>query len=235
MRIQKKYLQEGFFAVITGSLLLLVILLTSIEGVAFDLKHYEKQYKILHSEEKLGINQGDLLKVTAEMLTYLRGERGNLNIEVEIEGVKSPFFTQREKKHMVDVQGLFSQGFKVRRYAVMLLLFFLLTSGVFSGRDWPAALARRIHYGSLAALFVVIASALLANTDFSFWFDQFHFLAFDNDLWRLNPQQHNLIQLVPLTFFQNTVVIILLRVIGFLFSLLLASRYCLLRIGKGSR
>src|SRR3989337_2913922 len=63
------------------------------------------------------------------------------------------------------------------------------------------ALARSMVSGSLATLGLLASLALLALTDFSGAFLQFHYLAFSNDLWQLDPRTDNLIRMFPEGFF----------------------------------
>ena len=44
----------------------------------------------------------------------------------------------------------------------------------------------------------------LALTGFEQSFEQFHVIAFDNDLWKLNPARDHLIQMFPQAFWEDT-------------------------------
>ncbi|MGI6574378.1 MAG: TIGR01906 family membrane protein [bacterium] len=213
--------------VVIGLLLLLVVLLSSLEIVAFDLKHYRNQYSILGQAEKLGMTEAELLRVTGEMLAYLKGARDDLAIEATINGEKVPFFSQREIAHMVDVRRLFATGFLVRNVAGWLLAVLFGLSIILCNGSWREGLIISLNRSALLALLLLLLTALIISTDFAFWFDQFHFLSFDNDLWLLDPLQHNLIKLVPQTFFQNTARVFTIRALSTLLFLSLASGWYL--------
>ena len=61
-----------------------------------------------------------------------------------------------------------------------------------------------VNRAGLAALLSIVAMGLVFSLGFDYWFDVFHFLSFDNDLWLLDPARHNLIKMFPQAFFFNT-------------------------------
>lgn len=64
----------------------------------------------------------DLLTVTDQMMSYLRGDREELQVVTFVDGRQQPFFNQREISHMEDVKGLFLGGMMLRRSALPLPL-----------------------------------------------------------------------------------------------------------------
>jgi integral membrane protein (TIGR01906 family) len=54
----------------------------------------------------------------------------------------------------------------------------------------------------------------LINTNFTLYWDYFHYIFFDNDLWQLDPRTDVLIQMVPEEFFYDLVVRIIFYFIG---------------------
>ncbi len=55
----------------------------------------------------------------------------------------------------------------------------------------------------LVTLVVVGALGVVAVSGFDQAFTQFHVIAFDNDLWKLNPSRDALIQMFPEAFWQD--------------------------------
>ncbi|MGB3959730.1 MAG: DUF1461 domain-containing protein, partial [bacterium] len=111
-----------FLIIGTSLLILTLLLLSNLEAVAFDLSHYQTQFRLLERPAATGMTEGELLRVTGEILAYLRGQRPDLDLVAEINGQSLPLFTQRELEHMVDVRNLFFLGFQVRKGALVLLV-----------------------------------------------------------------------------------------------------------------
>ena len=61
--------------ILIAILIILVTFLTVIDWAAFDLNFYRREYEKLNIPESTGMNQDDLLKVTQELLDYIRGKR----------------------------------------------------------------------------------------------------------------------------------------------------------------
>ena len=193
-------------------LLLLVLLVTSINQVTFDLDFYRQQYDALDNHEDLEISRDELLRVTVELLDYIKGKRSSLDtIYADIDGENVQFFNQREIDHMVDVKKLFEYADNVRLYSMLLIA--LLGAALYFisfKKPWYyLARAYLIIFAIIAALSVLLY--LLMQTDFTRYWDQFHYIFFDNDLWLLDPNTDRLILMVPEPFFYSAVT----RVLGY--------------------
>lgn len=152
----------------------------------------------------------------ADALTaYLRGDA---------DGLPSALFTERERLHMVDVLGLF-QG--ARALATLCLLGCILLGALACRSSGRRALGAGILIGIGAFALIVLGIALWALVDFQGWFVTMHHIAFDNDLWLLDPAESMLIRMMPLDFFIGAVRTIALRFA--LMALALAAAGLLLR------
>ena len=185
-----------------------VILLTCVEIATFNRSFYWNEYEKHHVVENTGIEKVELMDITNEMLDYLKGKRKDLVIHGEVKGEQQLVFDERDQLHMVDVQKLFLQGFKLRNIAVILLLMASLYL-LFIKKD-RKSFAKGIFLSGIIALGTIILLGVIIITDFAKYFDMFHYIFFDNDLWRLDPQQSILINLVPLGFFMDIALRILL-------------------------
>ena len=194
-----------FLIIGTSLLILTLLLLSNLEAVAFDLSHYQTQFRLLERPAATGMTEGELLRVTGEILAYLRGQRPDLDLVAEINGQSLPLFTQRELEHMVDVRNLFFLGFQVRKGALVLLV--VLAVLAITMDKGGSTLDKRLYIvnrASLAALIAVAVMALVFSLSIDYWFEVFHLLSFDNDLWILDPARHNLIKMFPQACFFNT-------------------------------
>ncbi|SJZ59969.1 TIGR01906 family membrane protein [Garciella nitratireducens] len=202
----------------------LIFLLNSIEITAFDLDFYGVQYDKNQVVENTGIKKPELMNVTKEMLQYLKGDRQDLKVYGEVNGQKQLIFNEKERTHMEDVKELFSKGFIFRNFS---LVFFVISFIylVFIKKE-KRKVAKAIFLSATITILIFIVLGMIISTDFSKYFDIFHYIFFDNDLWQLDPKESILINLVPLGFFQSIVIRIALYFFGsLLFCILLSGWY----------
>ena len=185
--------------------LVIILFLTSIELVAFDIAFYKREYEKLNIAQNTGMADGELMRVTEELLKYLRDERDDLDITAIINGESRQVFNEREVAHMVDVKDLFLGGVKLRIIAIvcfvfsLLLLYFLVKKSL-----WRYLASSFLWVFGVILLFGIILFILM-YMDFTPVWDQFHYIFFSNDLWQLNPKTDILIRMVPEQFFFDTV------------------------------
>jgi integral membrane protein (TIGR01906 family) len=213
--------------IIIAFLLIFVIFLTVIDWTAFDLNFYRREYKKLNIPESTGMSQGDLLKVTQELLDYIRGKREDLVVVAPVHGQERQVFNQREIDHMVDVKGLFSLGFRLR--LISLGIFIVLTGLIIGIRRKRSIRDLAISYLMVLSILIILGLALMGFIliDFTKVWDQFHYIFFTNDLWILDPRTDILIQMVPEQFFFDMVVRILRTFGGILTALAIGAIYVL--------
>ncbi len=202
----------SLFGILCAVSLVLVFLITSIEAVAYWTPgYYEAEYTKYQVLDRLPeMTMEDLLKVTDEMMAYLRGNREDLHVFTTMGGEYREFFNDREIAHMEDVQELFLGGLWIRRIGVMVTALYALGLWIWCRQDRtrmqlvkttvPGALC--LGTGLFFAAALVIAGIIA--TDFSKYFIVFHHIFFDNDLWILNPATDMLINIVPEPFFMDT-------------------------------
>jgi len=176
-----------------------VLLLTNVEITAFNLDFYEKKYREYNIEEVTGINMTNLMYVTNEMLEYLKGNRDDLIIFTEVNGRVEQVFEEREILHMIDVKDLFSKGYIIRNSMAIILLIALGFLLVYH-KD---TLGKAIIISSVWPMLFMGILGILVYVDFNRYFNYFHEIFFDNDLWLLDPNTDILIQMLPLEFFSS--------------------------------
>lgn len=137
-------------------------------------------------------------EMAQELTAYLSGEREAL----------SPLFTQRERLHMEDVLGLFTGGERLATACLWAALVLCVVALLLGGR---VNLGNGLLLGLGVFAAVAVGVAIWAAVDFNGWFTAMHYMAFDNDLWLLDPAESMLIQMMPLTFFIDAVKTIALR------------------------
>lgn len=232
----KRLMVRGLTLALTLNLLI-VLLLCNIEAVAFDVEHYRGQFAHLDRPGATGMSQEELVRVTGEIWSYLRGQRGNLQLTALVDGQRLPVFDQREQDHMVDVRVLFQRGYFLRNVGLVLLPILLITAVLLNNNHrLDRGLALILNRAGMGSLLILLAVGILVYYSFDSWFDRFHLLFFPNDLWQLDPSRHNLIKMFPLDFFFNTTIKFVGRSLLQLAIITAGSGWYLVwKRGKGSR
>ncbi|QSX08018.1 TIGR01906 family membrane protein [Alkalibacter rhizosphaerae] len=199
-----------WIAIMIVLLVPLVLLLTGVEIATRDDAFFRQQYQANDVMDNTGMNLDTLMEVTDEIQAYLFGNREDLHIRADIHGEEQDVFNEREIVHMDDVEVLFARGLLIRN---MALAFLLITVAVALSRKetfvWKALLA-----GCVLLIAGGLLIGLLLYLDFNRYFVLFHEMFFSNDYWILDPDQSNLINMVPLPFFINIAKRILLWTVG---------------------
>ena len=200
----------GLLQYAAAILLLGIILITSIELVAYaDKGFYEREYRKYDVIKDVNMEMEDVLTVTEEMMSYLRGGREDLVVQTTVGGESREFFNDREKAHMADVRNLFIAGLIVRGIAAaafVLIIIFLLLKKADLRKAAAAVLVKTFAAFDIISLLIVI----LASRDFTKFFTTFHHIFFNNDLWLLDPNTDLLINILPEGFFMDIAIEILI-------------------------
>lgn len=187
----------------------LVILLTIFQYYAYNKDFFLKEFDKYNIENATGMSRQELSKVTEKLISYLKGEEKDLDIEASINGEIKEVFGEREKKHMVDVKNLFIKGDILRKISLVICLIAIFIITLISktkNRD----LSQSILLAGIAPIVLAIILFILVKIDFHKYFTYFHKILFTNELWLLNPKTDVLIQMLPLEFFID----IATRIIG---------------------
>lgn len=187
----------------------LFILLTIFQHYSYNKDFYMQEFEKYNVENATGMNSQDLSNVTEKLISYLKGEENNLNIEASINGEIEEAFGEREKKHMVDVKNLFAKGQTLRKISFvtcLIAIFIIILTSKRKNRD----VSQSILLAGIAPIVLTIILFILVKIDFHKYFTYFHKIFFTNELWLLNPKTDVLIQMLPLEFFID----IATRIIG---------------------
>ena len=195
-------------AFICGICLLLILLITSLQAVCYWIPDWWRNEYAKYdtpSNVRGEMSLDDAVHITEDMLEYCIGRLDTLDdTEATIDGVTAPFFTDREKAHLADCRELFLKGIKVRVIACLLLAAFVIFIYVHSGKQKTSVLLAKGYLRSLGFIVVLAAIiAVLCVIDFTHVFTVFHHIFFDNDLWILNPNEDNLINIMQEDVFSD--------------------------------
>ena len=181
--------------------LTLIIISQSIIFPTFFMPFFRWQYNRLGVAETINIEKDELMRVTTDLLDYMRGRRDSLeDVYGVVAGQERRFFSDIEIRHMIDVLELYNLTFMVRNVAFFLMIGLILGLVLMKERVLYvlARCCREVLVGFL------ILSGLLVGIiaiNFERAFDIFHHIFFNNDYWILNPRVDLLINMVPLGFF----------------------------------
>lgn len=175
-----------------------VCLTLALHWVTFDLDFYESKYAWLAVPESLQVDMPTLMGYTRALLEYLAGRRDTPNVEATVRGRSGPLYGERELLHLVDVRNLYALSWQVRNLSLIAAL--CLAYAAYRSRHLRRVL-RAYARTSAAVIMGLLGLTGLAILDFPRYFTWFHLLAFDNDLWLLDPATENLINMFPEAFF----------------------------------
>ncbi|HCX64141.1 MAG TPA: TIGR01906 family membrane protein [Eubacteriaceae bacterium] len=185
----------------------IVVLLSQVEVMVKWDSFYYNQYQANQVTQNTGMEMDQLMQVTDKMQDYLLGDRKQFQVEAVVDGESTLLFNEREIIHMDDVKKLFDGGLLIRNIGAVIALG-VMAYGL-RRRDQMVLQALIYSVGFFFALMGIFA--LLMTLDFQSLFHRFHEIFFTNDYWILDPDKSVLINMVPLAFFmQMTIRIVLL-------------------------
>lgn len=175
----------------------IAFLLVSFSYSVLDNNYFDMKFKENNIEQATGIEHKNLLKISEEILKYLKDERKDLIIYEEVNGQKEQIFEDRELQHMKDVKKLFNYGFLIRNISIIMLI---ISISYLLIKD-KIVLLKTIRASSIMGLVLIGILGIIMIFNFDKAFTIFHKILFTNDLWILNPKTDIMIQMLPLNFF----------------------------------
>ena len=196
--------------------LVIAVLLGSMFFWAYNGAYYHSAQQKYAISEVTGIDQADLMNITTVLITYMQGERPDLDVSVVVNGQLRLVFNERELHHMVDVRYLLGITHLIYQFCVLTVS--IMSLWWIKKRRW-----QNILYGVFGAVLLFtaigIGALVMSVIDFSGAFTLFHKIVFTNDLWMLNPQTDILLQMMPLGFFYDMVIRIVMTAFGIMTAL----------------
>lgn len=199
---------ETLIGIIAGLSLIFIMFVTAFEIACYsDYGFYEKEYKkynVNNEHSIVNMEMDELMSVTREMMTYLRGDRENLVIYAQIDGTEKEMFNEIDKSHMADVRDLFVGALALRRICICILIFcILLLIFIYGVKRAILSLCGKIKCCIVVLWFLMFCIVAAACINFNAVFTAMHLLLFDNDNWLLDPDVSRLINILPEGFFMD--------------------------------
>lgn len=177
--------------------ILIATILTVIDFCCFDKNFYYNQYQKNNTLERVQTSQDELVKITNNLLDYLKDKNDDINIKYLKKGVETNVYQDIEIIHMSDVKELYQNVTLIRLVTTVIsvigIIYLLITKN-------------SIRYEFKATIFIVMIILILIGIncliDFDAFWISFHKLFFTkNDYWLLDPRTCILVNLFTSDFF----------------------------------
>ena len=164
---------------------------------------WERGFERYDATGRTGLTQDEVLRVAQETRDYLTNDEERLDVEVS----GTPFYSEREILHMIDVKRLMARTFDAGWAALGFIIAFVALTVWRNRGDAMSALARSTLSACGVVALLVVVLGIIGISGFDSAFRNFHLLFFTNDLWQLSSRD-GLIQLFPQRFFFDTTLLI---------------------------
>jgi len=169
---------------------------------------YKNGFQKYNVSQDTGLSEAELEKAATGLISYFNSDEEYIGLTVVKDGQPFELFNQREVAHLKDVKELVQLDYRlllgtaiyVGAYAGVCL--FRRRKRYWRGLAWGAIIGSSITLGMMSAMGV--GATVL---DFQELFLQFHFFAFTNELWMLDPSRDYLIMLFPEGFWYDAVIL----------------------------
>jgi integral membrane protein (TIGR01906 family) len=206
------------------ALIPVTLVTTNVRFAANEGRLYEYGFDKYDVETRTGLPRDDISRAGRELRRYFNNDEATISALVEEEGREVSFFNERETAHLRDVKDLFQLTFGIQELGVAYAFTYVVGVFIWAREGSLRRLATQVLVGSLVAIVAILALTVVALLGFDRAFEQFHFIAFNNDLWRLDPRTDRLIQMFPEGFWFDVTMLV---------GLLTLAEAALLALGSG--
>lgn len=202
--IKTKKISAYLFLTLIALAVVPAIYLAFFHQLLYDETFYQQQFKQLSIT-----NNYEAYLVTTEMrelLMYMR--------DSDKTRINSEFLSDRDKTHMIDVKNIIQTTFTIKYALIVAILILLLASYYLIKLPVTYSISKVCIFTGIFLILLTAAAYVLQLAiplAFPQTFTLFHEVSFDNDLWQLNPEKDNLINLFPELFFKNFLTTIIMQ------------------------
>jgi integral membrane protein (TIGR01906 family) len=198
----------GLVRLVAGLLFIVAVpialVTTNVRIVANEPRVYEYATDHYDTTETTGIDRDELLRASRELRDYFNNGEDTIFVQVTTQdGQLISLFNPKETAHLRDVKDLFQMAFRVQEGAVVFALTYVVAVFIWAREASLRTLAKQLVIAGVAGMLVIGVIGVVAVTGFDAAFERFHLIAFDNDLWKLDPDTDHLIQMFPEGFWED--------------------------------
>ena len=182
---------------ITSLLFILIIISGCLNFIVRSSLIYDYNISVYSIESRTSLPLEKIKEINLSIRTYFFDEKELLDVDI---------YSDKEVLHMKDVKSVMNFIFDLSK--ILSIIFCILT---FVLTSYLGVNLYKLIFHSLILFSSVL---ILLGTSFLLFFQElfiiFHKIAFNNDLWILNPNKDYLLMMYPEDFFRDVAVLILL-------------------------
>tara|TARA_B100000427_G_scaffold113224_1_gene93855 strand:+ start:43 stop:693 length:651 start_codon:yes stop_codon:yes gene_type:complete len=182
---------------ITSLIFILIIISGSLNFIVRSSLIYDYNISTYSIEKRTSLSLEKIKEINLGIRTYFFNEKELLDIDI---------FSNKEILHMKDVKSVMNFIFDISK--ILSIVFCILTFVLYS--YFRVYIYKLIFY----SLSLFLSILVFLGTSFLLFFQElfiiFHQIAFNNDLWILNPNEDYLLMMYPEDFFRDVAILILL-------------------------
>ena len=181
---------------ITSLIFILIIISGSLNFIVRSSLIYDYNISTYSIEKRTSLSLEEIKEINLGIRTYFFNEKELLDIDI---------FSNKEILHMKDVKSVMNFIFDISK--ILSIVFCILTFVLYS--YFRVYIYKLIFY----SLSLFLSILVFLGTSFLLFFQElfiiFHQIAFNNDLWILNPNEDYLLMMYPEDFFRDVAILIL--------------------------
>ena len=181
---------------ITSLIFILIIISGSLNFIVRSSLIYDYNISAYSIEKRTSLSLEKIKEINLGIRTYFFNEKELLDIDI---------FSNKEILHMKDVKSVMNFIFDISK--IFSVVFCILTFVLYS--YFRVYIYKLIFY----SLSLFLSILVFLGTSFLLFFQElfiiFHQIAFNNDLWILNPNEDYLLMMYPEDFFRDVAILIL--------------------------
>ena len=181
---------------ITSLIFILIIISGSLNFIVRSSLIYDYNISAYSIEKRTSLSLEKINEINLGIRTYFFNEKELLDIDI---------FSNKEILHMKDVKSVMNFIFDISK--ILSIVFCILTFVLYS--YFRVYIYKLIFYSLSLFLSILVFLGASFLLFFQELFIIFHQIAFNNDLWILNPNEDYLLMMYPEDFFRDVAILIL--------------------------
>ncbi|MFL2673726.1 MAG: TIGR01906 family membrane protein [Dehalococcoidia bacterium] len=183
--------------IITSLIFILIIISGSLNFIVRSSLIYDYNISAYSIEKRTSLSLEKIKEINLGIRTYFFNEKELLDIDI---------YSDKEILHMKDVKSVMNFIFDISK--ILSIVFCIFTFVLYS--YFRVYIYKLIFY----SLSLFLSILIFLGTSFLLFFQElfiiFHEIAFNNDLWILNPNEDYLLMMYPEDFFRDVAILILI-------------------------